>query len=274
MPPELALTPPADSAAAASVQTSEELPQPKANPLPLPLPLPPSPPHTEKVATTPIPAAKQADPASYAAKPHTKGEPTSSINQPLALVLKLASRPTHPPNTKIASQFWLSNRRHLNDYLYHCVRNFDLPMRLNHRWNFSIKYETQFKSTWTKPYKLGKVYAKKIGSKLSLKRANGKTPAEQRAATSSKSESESVVVVGMGSCEPTTKSTSDAAGSEASKSVVSNLDSITDVPTGLSDQPSSGGGCRSSRAYKARKQFNTVSQKTQKFFRSLVHTHI
>jgi len=83
----------------------------------------------------------------------------------------------------MSQSFWYANRtpqsikadKHIKEYFYHCMRNFDFPMRINYCWNFSISHQGLFKKTLERPYKFSKVCAKRaatvVGEKILLKRA-------------------------------------------------------------------------------------------------------
>ncbi|EFX60426.1 hypothetical protein DAPPUDRAFT_277555, partial [Daphnia pulex] len=68
-------------------------------------------------------------------------------------------KPPPPPAPRAAPcQFWFDNRtqasikadRQIKEYFYHCIRNFDYPMRVNYCWDFSANHENLFKKTLAK----------------------------------------------------------------------------------------------------------------------------
>ncbi len=91
---------------------------------------------------------------------------------------------TSPPITTsvLRQSFWFANRtplsiqadRHIREYFYHCISNFDFPMRLNYCWNFSINHQRLIKKTLARPYKFSKVCARRaasvVGERILLKR--------------------------------------------------------------------------------------------------------
>lgn len=159
------------------------------------------------------------------------------------------------------SKFWFSNRtpfslkadRQMKEYFYHCVRNFDFPMRLNYCWNFSIKHEKFFKKTITKPYRVSKVYAKKaataVGDKILLIRSN--TLEKSKSKRNLNDQDESTVA------------------REEEENVTMGSDQTSTIHRIVSDKVP-----EKKRSSRLRKKFATAGLRTQRFFKNLVCQYI
>lgn len=153
------------------------------------------------------------------------------------------------------SQFWFSNRtpfslkadRQMKEYFYHCIRNFDFPMRLNYCWNFSVNHEKFFKKTITKPYKVSKVYAKRaanaVGDKILLIKGNTLEKAKSK-----KSLNDDGTLI-----------------NEENKATMLRNDQTSTINKIVNEKLPD-----KKRLSRVRKKFATVGLRTQRFFKNLV----
>lgn len=123
----------------------------------------------------------------------------------------------------------------------------------------------------SKPYKFSKVYARKVGNKIMLKRGtfsdrrHGK--GEAKAADQKPPEESVNVEAAAGEVVK-----SDSSFDDMKMSGTNSFDvDVMDCKVAESSESRDG---RKSRAFQARKKFDTVTQRTQKFFSSLVHFFI